>query len=588
MKNDANRRLANVKSRSELGLDYVMLQLEIMSPLGRKAMKDNKPFFPGQEDKLRTELDNLDKLIAFIKAYPHLSDKIQEVFMEVKDALNTVLKSEKSTLSIVEIHEVKSLLLQMRQLLKLTKDKEDGDYRSACGCIKEMKHDKASDAVEDIAQKQGINSDKIADEDADIPDVYFLEDTEELLNILDPRKDRLNTFYIYDEFSSTLASYRKEKRDLELSIRRAQKHAREDLRRSEGVCLTPKFDIVVARSNPDLEKIKSLDLLEEIDQDYMSITFKLKATPEVNEYTQKIENLNLQIEAEEERIAEQLSKKIAEYSDIIARNCKVMGKLEFDLAKAVFSIKRKLTKPKIVDEHIVEFVDARNLQVEGILQSKGKEFCPISIELKDGVTCITGANMGGKTISLKLVGQVAILAHYGFFVPAKTAKIGLSNYMHILIGDSQSVERGLSSFGSEMEELKQILDFGTERSMILIDEIASGTNPIEGLALTKSIVDYLIVKPYISLITTHFETVTEKEGVVNMQVRGLSGVDFNLLDREIKYANRRDRINIISKYMDYRLRRVDKIGEVPKDALNIAKMLGISNEIIDGAKKYIK
>ena len=73
-----------------------------------------------------------------------------------------------------------------------------------------------------------------------------------------------------------------------------------------------------------------------------------------------------------------------------------------------------------------------------------------------------------------------------------------------------------------------------------------------------------------------------------MQVRGLSGVDFNLLDREIKYANRRDRINIISKYMDYRLRRVDKIGEVPKDALNIAKMLGISKEIIDGAKKYIK
>ena len=66
MKNDANRRLANVKSRSELGLDYVMLQLEIMSPLGRRTMKENKPFFPGQEDKLRTELDNLDSLISFI------------------------------------------------------------------------------------------------------------------------------------------------------------------------------------------------------------------------------------------------------------------------------------------------------------------------------------------------------------------------------------------------------------------------------------------------------------------------------------------------------------------------------------------
>ena len=129
--------------------------------------------------------------------------------------------------------------------------------------------------------------------------------------------------------------------------------------------------------------------------------------------------------------------------------------------------------------------------------------------------------MGGKTISLKLSGQVAILAQYGFFVPAEKARVGLSNYMQILIGDSQSVERGLSSFGSEMEELKEIFDHGTERSVILIDEIASGTNPVEGLALTKAIVDYLMSKPYISLITTHFETVTEARGVINMQVRGL-------------------------------------------------------------------
>ena len=235
----------------------------------------------------------------------------------------------------------------------------------------------------------------------------------------------------------------------------------------------------------------------------------------------------------------------------------------------------------------MEFKNGRNLQVEEILKSKGKEYCPISLSLKDGVTCITGANMGGKTISLKLAGQIAIMTQYGFFVPAEEAAVGLSNYMQILIGDSQSVERGLSSFGSEMEELKEILDHGMDRSVILIDEIASGTNPVEGLALTKAIVDYLMSKPYISLITTHFETVTEAEGVINMQVRGLADADFTLLDREIKYAKRRDRINIISKYMDYRLCRVEKNGEVPKDALNIAKMLGIGTEIIDGAKKYI-
>ena len=196
--------------------------------------------------------------------------------------------------------------------------------------------------------------------------------------------------------------------------------------------------------------------------------------------------------------------------------------------------------------------------------------------------------MGGKTISLKLSGQIAVLTQYGFFVPAAKARVGLSNYIQILVGDSQSLERGLSTFGSEMEELKEMMDHGVERTLFLIDEIASGTNPIEGLALTKAIVDYLIEKPYITLMTTHFETVTEKEGVVNMQVKGLADADFTLLNREIQYAKRRDRINIISKYMDYRLYKVEKQGEVPKDALNIAKMLGISSEIIEGAKKYIK
>ena len=196
--------------------------------------------------------------------------------------------------------------------------------------------------------------------------------------------------------------------------------------------------------------------------------------------------------------------------------------------------------------------------------------------------------MGGKTISLKLVGQVSILAQYGFFVPCRRARVGLSNYMQMLIGDSQSVERGLSSFGSEMEELKEILDKSSDRSVLLIDEIASGTNPVEGLALTRSLVDYLKEKPYITLITTHFETVTETEGVINMQVRGLADADFSKLNREIQYANRRERINIISKYMDYRLYRVQRQGHIPKDALNIAKMLGISKEIIDGAQKYLK
>ena len=139
-----------------------------------------------------------------------------------------------------------------------------------------------------------------------------------------------------------------------------------------------------------------------------------------------------------------------------------------------------------------------------------------------------------------------------------------------------------------MEELKEMLDNSMDRTILLIDEIASGTNPVEGLALTKSIIDYLKKKTYISLITTHFEAVTEEKDIVNMQVRGLADADFRKLDSELHIANRKERINIISRYMDYRLYTVTENREIPKDALNIAKMLGLSDEIINGAKKYIE
>ncbi len=265
-----------------------------------------------------------------------------------------------------------------------------------------------------------------------------------------------------------------------------------------------------------------------------------------------------------------------------------MGQLDFTMGKVVYAEEHHCIRPEIVKEHILEFKEGRHLEVEDILISKGKKYCPVSMSLADGVSCITGANMGGKTVSLKLAGLVQLLTQYGFFVPCDWAKVGLCNFIQILIGDSQSLERGLSSFGSEMEELKEILDNSKSQSLILIDEIASGTNPVEGLALTRSLIEYLQERPYITLITTHFDNLSQRSMVKTMQVIGLENADFNRLDKEIKYADRKERINIISRYMDYRLKTVEREEEIPKDALNIAKILGLNDEIINRAKEFIK
>lgn len=541
----AVKRLANVKTRRETGLDYVISAMNLLTPFGAKQIKEQKPFFPGQEGALEAELDRVGQMVETAEQNHKEIGILQETFMMTKDNTFSIERSGSSVLSVVEIFELKNLLLLMDKIRSL--------------------------------------STRIS-----LPEEFVPEDITELLDVLDPGGDRLNTFYIYDSFSEKLAQLRREKKNMEREIRKGQKALRSEIREKHGLSLTPKFDITISKSDSaTIKMIEEISELAKSDEDYMSVTFTLVPDAEVQAHMKELDEITADIEEEELNVRGRLSKEIHKHSKELLDNCEKIGRLDIILAKALYAKAHNCTKPEIVKDHVLEFEDGRHLQVEEIIKKKGGEYCPVSISLKDGVTCITGANMGGKTISLKLTGMVAILAQYGYFVPCKNARVGLSNFMQILIGDSQSIERGLSSFGSEMEELKEIIDNSKDRSLLLIDEIASGTNPVEGLALTKSIVDYLKGKTYISLITTHFETVTADKDVVNMQVTGLANVDFEKLNREIRYANRRERINIIQKYMDYRLTRVDDAAEIPKDALNIAKMLGISSSIIDKAKEYI-
>lgn len=543
----AVKRLANMKTRKETGLDFVVSAINLQTPFGVKQIKEQEPFLPGEEEDLREELKRVQKMMDIAGAAPKDIGLLLETFMVMKDNTFSIERAKSSVLSVVEIFELKSLLLQMLKVRTL--------------------------------------ADKL-----DFPKEFVPEDTEALLDVLDPGGDRLNTFYIYDSFSEKLEHLRREKKEKEREIRKQQKVGKELVKQKYGLSLTPKFEMVVSKS--DRHSIKMIDEISEMtrtDEDYMSVTFSLTATEEVENLMKVCDQLMTAIEDEELNVREKLSEEISKYEAVLLENCRRIGELDITLSKALYAEKHNCVMPEIADEHVLEFEDGRNLQLEeALLARKGGEYCPVSMALTDGVTCITGANMGGKTISLKLAGMVAILTQYGFFVPCKSARVGLSNYMQILIGDSQSIERGLSSFGSEMEELKEILDNSKDRSLLLIDEIASGTNPVEGLALTRSLVDHIKDQPYITLMTTHFETVTEDKDVKNLQVMGLAGADFDKLDKELRYAKKKDRINIISKYMDYRLRVVDDAAQIPKDALNIAKMLGIDKSIIEKAKDYIK
>ena len=527
---------------------WVVIPLNINKPFGKRRIKEIRPFMPGDEEYLEHTLSRLEVALDMVEREPRNVEILREVFMEIKDNTFTIARSANNILTVVELFEIKTLLLQMTAI-----------------------------------------RDNLLSSTIPLPEEFQPHDLSELLDVLDPGKDRLNTFYIYDVFSEKLALLRREKRKIELDLRKVQKERRKKLETDYGISMTPKFEIPVSKADRTLiEKLKAIPELTLSEEDYITAIFTLKRDETADHFQKALDEINEAIDEEELAVQKKLSIRIASYRNLLEKNCNRIGELDFNLAKALYAKENHCVKPDITTESLIQINEGRHLVVEEILRRKGKVFCPVTIGLKEGVTCITGANMGGKTVTLKLVGLCAMLAQHGFFVPCSQAKIGLSSYIHILIGDSQNLQRGLSSFGSEMEELRVMLEKSKDRTLLLFDELASGTNPAEGLALTKSLVDYLSKKPYISLITTHFDHITGMGAARNLQVRGLADANFNNLAREIRYASKRERIEVIGKYMDYRLFEVEKDQEIPKDALNIAGMLGISSEIIERAKKYME
>ena len=119
MKHGSNRRLANVKTKAETGLDYVMQQIDLNTPFGKNILKETKPFFPGEEEELRAELDKIEDMIAFAKENQRCVELLSEAFMEIKDTTYTIERSSRNALSVVELYEMKTLLLMMRKIEKI-------------------------------------------------------------------------------------------------------------------------------------------------------------------------------------------------------------------------------------------------------------------------------------------------------------------------------------------------------------------------------------------------------------------------------------------------------------------------------------
>jgi len=301
-----------------------------------------------------------------------------------------------------------------------------------------------------------------------------------------------------------------------------------------------------------------------------------KLSTSQGEEREKYRLLHLELSANEEeeeiRLRRDLSNQLIPFAKAMKHNARCIARIDLLVQKAVLCMDENGIVPTIGS--CFELEEAFNPYIANILKDKGKQFCGITLSL-EGVTVITGANMGGKTIALKTVALNAYCALCGFPVFAKHATLPFLDFVEILSEDLQSSERGLSSFGGEVIKINELFSKAQKsKGLLLIDEFASGTNYEEGAKIFSALLRALKNTPSLSLLTTHFDGVC-KDATCRYQIIGLSDEAKRILKNQSVFSKKN-----IAEYMNYGLIKTDKLSEIPKDAIDICLILGMSEEIM--------
>ena len=268
---------------------------------------------------------------------------------------------------------------------------------------------------------------------------------------------------------------------------------------------------------------------------------------------------------EEERVLRHLSSLVGQYAEDITLMLSLLGRLDLAAAKARYAQSNRAVAPTFLSDaepRRLELVGARHPLLPGDVVPT-----TISIGAGDPVLLITGPNAGGKTVALKTVGLLAMMAHAGLQVPADDATMPLLDGIYADIGDQQSIFESLSTFSSHIRNIQRIMDAATPRSLVLIDELGSATDPEEGSALAIALLSHLRDRGAMVVATTHHRNVArlaqEEDGMVN------ASVDLNPRTLEPTY-----RLTHGIPGRSY--------------ALTIASRLGLPDEVITGAQSHLE
>lgn len=283
-----------------------------------------------------------------------------------------------------------------------------------------------------------------------------------------------------------------------------------------------------------------------------------------------IVSLNNKLREYEVKEREEIRKILLRMTDILRSNLEGIKEVEAGIdrldyinAKAMYCIETNSVAAKLTEKDYINLVKARHPFIEK------EKVVPLTFGIgKDkNILLITGPNTGGKTVALKTAGLLTLMSLSGIPIPAdEKTEIGFFTKIYADIGDEQSIEQNLSSFSGHLKNIKEILENVTKNSIVLLDELGSGTDPIEGAAFAMAVIDYLKEKKAKALITTHYSEVKA----------------YGYNEEDVESASMEFDVNTLSP--TYRL-LIGIPGE--SNALTIAKKMGIPEVVIEKAKKYI-
>jgi len=277
----------------------------------------------------------------------------------------------------------------------------------------------------------------------------------------------------------------------------------------------------------------------------------------------ELSNLHIEESLEIERILQNLSGLLYPYTKELESNSEIIGKLDFIFAKAHYSLALHCTTPILNNNKIINLKNARHPLIAP------EHVVPSSLELgaEFSTLIITGPNTGGKTVTLKTIGLLTAMACSGLNIPAdEHSSIYVFDHIFADIGDEQSISESLSTFSSHMSNIVDITNNATSDSLILVDELGSGTDPLEGAHLAISILQYFTEMGCITVATSHYQEL-KQYALVTPRFKNAS-VEFDIENLKPTY---RLLIGIPGK----------------SNAFAISKKLGLDTSIIDRAVSMI-